>query len=315
MNLFSKQFKNKLKEIRLTAHERREVVLRLHNEIATHPILHSAVKKSEGMYTHRLHQIFNKRSLRRTMPLTLIAGLLMGAGVSYAAEGSLPGDTLYPIKIHVNEGVRSSLARTDSEKAKIEAELATRRLEETELLNQEGRLSTSTKDSLKANFNEHQGRMTEHLRSLSQDNKADADQIESEVRSRWREHRHGMDALGEQEDDNNEGEGGEHGDRVEGQNFPTTTSVGEGRTHGDDGGERPRSTHVSDSSRSDDNEHQQSFIPQNIKNDQTGESRKKEHGGDSEGKRSRGGDDAGDNDNEEGRGSLTIPSPVNTVSN
>lgn len=240
MSLFSKQFKNKIRQTHLSTEEHKGIYLRLHKEMRAYPIVNILSTKQQSVIGSRMHKIFNKRTLRKTMPLTLIAGLLMGAGVSYAAEGSLPGDSLYPIKIHVNEGVRSSLARTDSEKAQIEAELATRRLEETELLNQEGRLSTSTKDSLKASFNEHQGRVTEHLRSLSKEHKEDADKIQSEVRAQFSKHRNGMEALGEHEDGNEDGGDNEsnHHNGERQQNPTTTNTLPRSRPNEDGGGDK-----------------------------------------------------------------------------
>lgn len=240
MSLFSKQFKNKIRQTHLSTEEHKGIYSRLHKEMRAYPIVNILSTKQQSVIGSRMHKIFNKRTLRKTMPLTLIAGLLMGAGVSYAAEGSLPGDSLYPIKIHVNEGVRSSLARTDSEKAQIEAELATRRLEETELLNQEGRLSTSTKDSLKASFNEHQGRVTEHLRSLSKEHKEDADKIQSEVRAQFSKHRNGMEALGEHEDGNEDGGDNEsnHHNGERQQNPTTTNTLPRSRPNEDGGGDK-----------------------------------------------------------------------------
>lgn len=59
---------------------------------------------------------------------------LVGGGVSYAAENTVPGDFLYAIKLHVNERVMTSMANTDDAKAMVETELASRRLAEAETL-------------------------------------------------------------------------------------------------------------------------------------------------------------------------------------
>ncbi len=53
-------------------------------------------------------------------------------GVAAAAEGSIPGDTLYPIKIHVTEELRSALARKPESKAEWETKRVERRLSEAE---------------------------------------------------------------------------------------------------------------------------------------------------------------------------------------
>lgn len=72
-------------------------------------------------------------------PASLFAGALVlvvvsGGGVASAAQGALPGDALYSVKIHVNEKVESALARTPSQKAYVEIEHARERLQEIQLL-------------------------------------------------------------------------------------------------------------------------------------------------------------------------------------
>lgn len=58
----------------------------------------------------------------------------MGSSVSFAAEGTLPGDILYPVKIYVNESVLGAVAVTQKAKAEWGIALVERRLEEIEKL-------------------------------------------------------------------------------------------------------------------------------------------------------------------------------------
>ena len=44
------------------------------------------------------------------MPLALIAILFVGGGVSFAAQGSIPGDFLYPVKVNVTEKIEGVLS-------------------------------------------------------------------------------------------------------------------------------------------------------------------------------------------------------------
>jgi hypothetical protein len=53
-----------------------------------------------------------------------------GAGTAFAAEGSLPGDLLYPVKIGVIEPVQVALAVTPDAKADVETSLVSERLDE-----------------------------------------------------------------------------------------------------------------------------------------------------------------------------------------
>ena len=66
------------------------------------------------------------------MPIFLIVTLLVsaGGGVSIAAEGALPGDGLYPVKISINEKVVAAFSVSVDAAANWEARLAERRLEE-----------------------------------------------------------------------------------------------------------------------------------------------------------------------------------------
>lgn len=68
------------------------------------------------------------------MPLALLLLLLVGGGTGVVAEKALPGDILYPVKIHVNENIESALAVTAQGDAEVAIKQATRRLEEVEKL-------------------------------------------------------------------------------------------------------------------------------------------------------------------------------------
>ena len=65
------------------------------------------------------------------MPIILILALMFGGGgISYAAEGAVPGDALYPIKVSVNEEVRDLVAFSPEAKADWETRRLERRLAE-----------------------------------------------------------------------------------------------------------------------------------------------------------------------------------------
>lgn len=88
---------------------------------------------------------------------TIIVGLLffISGGASVAAEYSLPGDLLYPVKVHVTEEVRSVLMFSDESKAGWELERANRREEERTTLETEGRLNAETEAALEAQIEVH----------------------------------------------------------------------------------------------------------------------------------------------------------------
>ncbi|OGG41361.1 hypothetical protein A2837_02485 [Candidatus Kaiserbacteria bacterium RIFCSPHIGHO2_01_FULL_46_22] len=72
----------------------------------------------------------------------MVIVLLAGGGTSYAAEAAVPGDVLYPVKIEVNENIRSAFAISNEAEAKLQARLAEERLEEAEELSARGELTT-----------------------------------------------------------------------------------------------------------------------------------------------------------------------------
>jgi hypothetical protein len=74
--------------------------------------------------------------------------LVIGVGTSYAAQTTVPGDLLYPIKIHVTEPIQGALATSASAQADWNAQVAARRLGEAETLAAQGKLSTTVESDL-----------------------------------------------------------------------------------------------------------------------------------------------------------------------
>lgn len=86
----------------------------------------------------------------KLVPATLSLVLVVGVGTAYAAEGALPGDTLYPVKITVNESVQGALALSDSSAATWNTKKIERRLLEAETLIAEGRMTPTAQATLEA---------------------------------------------------------------------------------------------------------------------------------------------------------------------
>lgn len=85
----------------------------------------------------------------------LLLFVVAGAGSVSAAQGALPGDLLYTVKVSINEKVQVALAPSTAAKAEVEASLAARRVEEAEALASQGRLDATTTMALAANFDSH----------------------------------------------------------------------------------------------------------------------------------------------------------------
>lgn len=121
-----KQLKNGAKHARLSSVEKEEIKSALFHHVRANPVnIQYSIPSPFNIYNFR-----NKKSISALV----LGGLLMGSSVSFAAENTVPGDALFPIKIHVNEAVRGATTVTQKAKAEWEIRLVERRLEEVEKL-------------------------------------------------------------------------------------------------------------------------------------------------------------------------------------
>lgn len=93
--------------------------------------------------------------LPRMAAAVLIVSLGFGSIATVAAENALPGEFLHPVKIKINENIRSFLARSPYAKAEWEVERANRRLVEVEKLAETGKLEAKTIQEAKKRFEDH----------------------------------------------------------------------------------------------------------------------------------------------------------------
>ena len=82
------------------------------------------------------------RAFALTVAIILIVSI-GSDGIVQAAKGSLPGDVLYPIKVHVAEPLQEALTFSSVAKAQLKADLTIQRVQEAESLATEGRLDAS----------------------------------------------------------------------------------------------------------------------------------------------------------------------------
>lgn len=143
----------------MTARERRDVRARLVSYMEYHPLSMPAVKRRVQVqplrvYARRVAVLFGTQTVR-FRPLIGAAAVLLMIVVPVAAEKALPGDTLYPVKVHFNEGIRSQLTFSPYEKIQWEATRVERRIGEARLLAQEGKLTEENESELEATVREH----------------------------------------------------------------------------------------------------------------------------------------------------------------
>jgi len=174
MKRFSEQLNKKAKSIRLKAAEKRDLRDRLVSYMEYHPLPSSMKQKVDETI-----------SLEQSVKTIHVSGLrfLQWSGVMvaiftlvvpYAAERAVPGDTLYAVKVHLNEEVRSTLARSSYEKIVWETELLNRRIAEARLLANEGRLTEETETMVADAVRTHSDNAKKEIENLKQTDKDEA---------------------------------------------------------------------------------------------------------------------------------------------
>jgi len=108
---------------------------------------------------------------------------IVGGGTAYAAEGAVPGDFLYPIKVSVNEKVVAALAQSAESKATVHARFAERRMQEAEALSARGTMTAEAKVALEERFNDHAQVVEEAVAAVEEENPIAAADISARFES------------------------------------------------------------------------------------------------------------------------------------
>lgn len=156
-------------DVTLSSGEREKMSFVLREYMAIKPVRAVSAGKGNRPFVVRGVILQLQTFIRKPMPIALALALLLTGSVSYAAEGSVPGDMLYPVKVGVNEEVRSALTLSTEAKASWEARLAERRLEEAARLAAQGRLDTHTQAELQARFENHADRATNSINRVREE--------------------------------------------------------------------------------------------------------------------------------------------------
>lgn len=116
----------------------------------------------------------------KPMIASLIAAVLIAfsGGAAAAAENTVPGDLLYPVKLKINEEVRSILSLNPEAKIAWDTRRAERRLEETEKLAKANKLTTSTAVMLAEKFKDFSEKANARLEKLQSNGQLTDEQIE-----------------------------------------------------------------------------------------------------------------------------------------
>lgn len=135
---------NLLKQLTLLKSEK----LSLHEREAMRAKIVMLMEKQTAKAEYRNGMFAEVMQYKRAVGFTLASLLAMSTGASYAAASSLPGDILYPIKIHVNERIEGAIAQSPKASAEFAQKQISRRAVEAEILREQDRFDDVKKNQL-----------------------------------------------------------------------------------------------------------------------------------------------------------------------
>ncbi len=141
------QFKKEMKGVVLDVDQKKHIQKNLVAFMKANPVRKNTDERLINQ-TQRLFLFFTQKHMYASIATILV--LLTGTGTAFAAENTLPGDTLYPVKLHINESVRGAVALTHEARANWETKVAERRLDEASKLESKGKLSPETEAKIEA---------------------------------------------------------------------------------------------------------------------------------------------------------------------
>jgi hypothetical protein len=147
-----KNFIKRAKDVRLSEDERGLLRSRIMEFISFNPIRGKTPVINQRNYV----SIFEFRHFMKAASLILIVAVVVGGtGVSYAASKALPGEMLYAVKVNINENVEETLATTPKAKIAVQSEHIQKRLDEVQMLRKEKKLSPETQKIVADKITEH----------------------------------------------------------------------------------------------------------------------------------------------------------------
>lgn len=155
MSDFEKQLNKAVKATKMTAAEKRDLRARVVSYMEYHPRREKVAAEKAAAYIES--QPYTLISIHNRMVQAAVGAfaVFVLVVVPAVAEQSVPGDVLYPIKVRVNEEVRSTFTFNATEKIEWETERLERRISEVRLLAEEGKLTEETEAQAVEAVKEH----------------------------------------------------------------------------------------------------------------------------------------------------------------
>lgn len=160
---------SQIKNVTMTSEEKHLVLSRISERIV------SASKENVTVsWTTRVWNIFNSTYSRPALAFALVVVFVCTSGsVAFAAEGSLPGDFLYLLKVKVTEPIRDVLAVSDQSRAKWGLRKAERRVREFEALSSDAKVNNVHEGEIISLLDTHIDSLKELVLRLQKNNKSD----------------------------------------------------------------------------------------------------------------------------------------------
>lgn len=172
MKRFAQQFKKQSDKIKLNAQEQFLMREKIITFMEYHPL---PVVEGEVRTILSLDNVFKVtrvpwRKMSISLGLVAIAFVVI---LPTVAEYTVPGDILYPVKVRINEEVRSTLARTPYEKVEWEAQRIERRISEARILAKAGLLTPEAEEAVADAVTQHLSNAGAEITILRESNNTD----------------------------------------------------------------------------------------------------------------------------------------------
>jgi hypothetical protein len=154
MKRFSEQFYTKAQSVKLQAVERDELRVRIVSYMEYHPI-EGVAKVSTPKQVDEGQFQYVRFPFTAAAKWSMAVAAFVLVTVPVLAERSVPGETLFAVKVRFNEELISTLKLTPYEKVEWETERLNRRIAEARLLATEGKLTEEVEAEIVAAVQEH----------------------------------------------------------------------------------------------------------------------------------------------------------------
>lgn len=165
MKKFAEQLKKQSENIRMSMDEKTQLRERLLSFMEYHPMPGSQVVDLRSLAKEAQKPVL---TLNAWLIGRVVGGfaVMVMAVVPALAENSLPGETLYPVKVRFNEEVRGAMNSSPYAKIEWETERMERRLAEAQVLSEAGRLTPEAEAEVADAILEHSAAAKSNIETI-----------------------------------------------------------------------------------------------------------------------------------------------------